>query len=106
MSRVLYNSLYIVSIVLPRPSVAVMLGGMTTVQSNLFRLIAQLEANTGKPYPLQVVAAKSGVHRHTIEVLAKGTPQGIHFKTMAGLLDFFASEGMPITVGDLFTIVN
>jgi hypothetical protein len=79
---------------------------MTTVQSNLFRLIAQLEANTGKPYPLQTIAARSGVHRHTVEVLVSGKPQGVQFKTMGALLDFFESEGMPVTLNDLFTVAR
>lgn len=76
------------------------------MQSNLFRLIAQLEANTGKPYPLQTIATKSGVHRHTVEVLVSGQPQGVQFKTMAALIDFFAAEGMPVTLNDLFTVVK
>lgn len=102
----LYTSLYIVSTVLQRRSAAVMLGGMTTVRSNLFRLIAQLEANTGKPYPLQAIASKSGVHRHTVETLVNGAPQGVQFKTMAGLIDFFAAEGMPVTLNDLFSVTS
>ena len=69
---------------------------------NLFRQIAALEAKTGKPYPLQVVAAKAGVHRHTIETLVAGKAQGIHFSTLGALVDFFASEGMPLDLNDLF----
>lgn len=68
----------------------------------IFDAVNQLEKHNGRRYSESEIAAATKLHRHTIAAVMKGK----HDKTLSKLLAFFASEGMPITVGDLFTITD
>lgn len=49
-------------------------------------------------------ATKNRLSRQTARQLLKSTPKRVDTDTLAALLDFFAAEGMPISVGDLFAV--
>lgn len=78
----------------------------TKTKLNVFRLVKLLEAQTGKPYSNTVVAGKADLSRVTVNSLVAGTTNRIDLATIDKLLDFFAAEGMPVTVGDLFTVTE
>lgn len=58
----------------------------------------------GKRYTATEIAKASKVNRQTIRNFMNESPDQINVHTIAGLLDFFAAEGMPVTINDLFTI--
>ena len=77
---------------------------MTTIKSNFRDLKLRLELASGKDY---------GMYDHLGPVSpASRSPRCIAFTTakrsalssrlLAALLDFFAAEGMPVTIDDLF----
>ncbi len=68
----------------------------------IFDTVNQLEKQNGRRYTESQIAKATGLHRHTIAAVMKGKPD----KTLSKLLAFFAAEGMPITVGDLFTVTD
>lgn len=79
------------------------------VQSNLFELIHQLESRHGRRYTYTEIAEALGVtHPAAKALLKKKTDPNsyIRFAMIAKLLDFFASQNMPITISDLFTVVD
>jgi len=77
---------------------------MHTVKYNLFKLKAQLEAQSGRTYAWSEIADRVGAHRNTIMNLAGNRTSTIDVAVAAGLLDFFGDEGMPVTIADLFTV--
>jgi transcriptional regulator with XRE-family HTH domain len=68
----------------------------------IFDAVNQLEKRNGRRYSESEIAVATGLHRHTIAAVMKGKQD----KTLSKLLAFFAAEGMPITVGDLFTVTS
>ncbi len=68
----------------------------------IFNAVNQLEKHSGRRWSESEIATATGLHRHTIAALMKGKPD----RTLSALLDFFAAEGMPITVADLFTVTS
>jgi hypothetical protein len=68
----------------------------------IFDAVNRLEKRNGRRYSESEIAAATGLHRHTIAAVMKGKQD----KTLSKLLAFFASEGMPITVADLFTVTD
>lgn len=79
------------------------------VQSNLFELVHKLESKHGRRYTYTEIAEALGVTHPAAKALLKkrSDPNGyFRFAIMAKLLDFFASQGMPITAGDLFTVAD
>jgi len=77
---------------------------MHTVKYNLFFLKAQLEAKSGRTYAWSEIANRVGAHRNTIMNLAGNRTSTIDVAVVGELIDFFADEGMPITIADLFTV--
>lgn len=77
---------------------------MTTVKLNLFALTKQLELKLGRDLDWSDVARKSGISRQNWSNMRNDISAGIDFSTIAKLLDFFRSEGLPVTVADLFTV--
>lgn len=65
----------------------------------IFDAVNQLEKRNGRRYTESEIATATGLHRHTVAAAMKGKPD----KTLSKLLTFFESEGMPVTVNDLFT---
>ena len=67
---------------------------------NIFDAINRLEAKNKRKYTDKQIADATGLHRHTINVMRKGKAE----PTLDKLMNFFASEGMPITPNDIFII--
>lgn len=76
------------------------------VSHNLFALKRQLEIHSNRPYTWAEIEAATGIHRNTLSNYASNSTSRLDFDVAARLLDFFAAEGMPITVGDLFTVTR
>lgn len=74
------------------------------VEYNLFALIKDLEKQNFRAYSMSEIAKGADVHRHTIERIISNKTESVTLKTIAGLLRFFKTEGMPITISDLFVI--
>ena len=77
---------------------------MHTVKFNLFALRARLEEKSGRSYSWVEIADSVDAHRNTLQNLAANRTGTIDTKVVAKLLDFFAAEGVPITIADLFTV--
>jgi hypothetical protein len=72
---------------------------------NLHAPLSKLEEKNGR-YSYARISDKSGISRQGVRrLLVEGTQQ-IDVDTLSKLLAFFAAEGMPITVGDLFTVTS
>lgn len=70
---------------------------------NLHRPLSELEQRRKQRYSYADIADKSGMTRQGVRRLLKEETLVIRVDTLSALLDFFAAEGMPITVSDLFT---
>lgn len=77
---------------------------MTKVQLNVFSLLKRIEIQQGHDLDWSVVAEKSKITRQTWLRMRNNIGDGIDFSTIAKLLDYFRSEGLPVTVADLFTV--
>ena len=77
---------------------------MNNVTFNVAWLLRQLSAKNNKSYDKVTVAALSGISRTTITLITNNENKRADFETLGKLLDFFQSEGMPITIADLFTV--
>lgn len=75
---------------------------MRKLYFDLFDVIKRLERQKQEPVPYTYVADRSGLSRFTIQKIIAGDTTRVDLDTLAKLLDFFAAEGMPITVADLF----
>ncbi len=78
----------------------------TKTQLNVFRMVKRLEEKSNVAYTNTAIAKKSGLSRVTVNGLVSSGTQRIDLETIDKLLDFFATEGMPITPGDLFTVTT
>lgn len=76
---------------------------MYTVKFNLFELRANLEAILKEPVSWVKIAEATGVHRNTMQNIVNNKTSTVDLEVMGKLLDFFHSQGMPITIADLFT---
>lgn len=79
---------------------------MRNVKLNIFRLIKELEIKTSQDLYWTDIAKKSGITRQTWDRLYAGRADGIDLRTLGKLLDFFESEGVSITISDLFTVTG
>ena len=71
---------------------------------NLFTLKKQLEINMQREYTWRDIARRTDVHYNTLHNIASNKTQRVDTAIIARLLVFFTDEGMPVTVGDLFTV--
>lgn len=76
------------------------------VEYNLFDLLRDLEKRQQRIISDAEVARRLGVHRHTVESMTAGTADEQIRKKMAAVLDFFAAEGMTITIDQLFNVTD
>lgn len=76
---------------------------MHNTKFNLKQLIRQLESKNNRDYEYQQIAKASGLSRFTVASIANNVSIRIELRTIDKLLDFFAAEGMPVTVDQLFT---
>ncbi|HXH29879.1 MAG TPA: hypothetical protein VNJ01_03635 [Bacteriovoracaceae bacterium] len=72
------------------------------VKLNIYQAINRLEGENQRRYSDNEIARLTGLHRHTVALIRKGRDD----KLLAGLLNFFASEGMPVTIADLFSVTT
>jgi hypothetical protein len=75
-----------------------------SVKFDLFRQLRQLEAQNEKQYSYRDIARSGTMHRHTVERIASNESNEKMLRQLAELLDFFHAEGMPIEIGDLFSV--
>lgn len=71
-----------------------------SIKLNIHKSLKLLEAKNGRDYTIKDIAEKSTLHRHTVSSLLEGRDD----PTVRKVLQFFESEGMPITPNDLFIV--
>lgn len=79
---------------------------MRKMRYNLRILKARLEVLNDKAYSFTDIAAAAGVSVQTMTNVTGNKTARADFKVLMALLDFFESEGMPITLCDLFIITK
>lgn len=79
---------------------------MTKLLFNLHKPLSQLEQMKNRRYSFNEIALATGLTRQGVRRLLKEPSDRIDVNTIAKLLSFFATEGMPITVSDLFTVTQ
>lgn len=80
-----------------------------TVSPNYFQKLLDLQAKNHRVYSWQDVGTSLGMSRQAAQHLFMSPPTDnsfVKYSTLAALLAFFAAEGMPVTVGDLFTVTD
>ena len=77
---------------------------MTHIKYNLSVLKLRLENHHDREYMWKEMAAGSGVHVNTLSNIAHNRTRRVDLANLAALLDYFAAEGMPVTIADLFTV--
>lgn len=80
------------------------MGNMVYIKYNLFALKRQLELLKGKSYTWQEISHKTGIHFNTLHNMENNKTRRVDLDIVAKLLDFFAAEGMPVTVDQLFSV--
>lgn len=75
-----------------------------SIDYNLFTLKRQLEILKQRQYSWAEIAQETGIHYNTLHNIANNKTRRIDLDIAEKLLTFFATEGMPITINDLFTI--
>ena len=73
------------------------------IRFNVDTLLRRLAVKNNRDYDKSYVAEKTGLSRTTITAVTNNTSGRVDLATLQRLLDFFTSEGLPITIGDLFT---
>ena len=70
----------------------------------LLPLITEHQRITGKRLKDTEYARAIGISRQAFVAMVEGSTSATSNDTLDKLLDFFTTEGLPITVGDLFTV--
>lgn len=81
----------------------------TEVRSNLFNLLNEAERINKKKYSWSAIGKKIGRSRQSTEHLFMGDQDDdsyIKYGTLGKLIDFFASEGLPVTINKLFIVID
>lgn len=76
------------------------------VRFNLIQQLAKLENKKQRRYNNAEIGRKAGLSRQTVRNVMGNAPTQINVDTLGGLLAFFADEGMPVTINDLFTVTD
>lgn len=82
---------------------------MITMKPNFFSCLLKLQAQNGRVYSWQDVGQKIGLSRQATHALFTGKLSDkafIKYTTLGKLIEFFESEGMPVTPNDLFVIAR
>ena len=79
---------------------------MNKVKINLHAPLGRLEQLKNCRYsPGDIsIASNARISRQAIHKILNTQVQSVSVETIGALLDFFASEGMPITIDQLFTV--
>ncbi len=79
---------------------------MTKIKYNLFALKRQLELKTDRSFTWKEIADAAKAHPNTLQNMAGNKTARIDMGVVAGLIDFFNYNGLPITLSDLFTVTT
>lgn len=79
---------------------------MIEVKLNYVKLLQELERKNKRRYKYSEIGLVAGLSRQTVTKLFTGKAQAVDLATIGKLLDFFASEGLPISISDLFTVTS
>jgi DNA-binding Xre family transcriptional regulator len=71
---------------------------------NVMAKVNELEQLRHRRYNYTDIADAANLSRHTVRKWLTGEVKAIDLESLGKLLDFFAAEGMPVTVADLFTV--
>lgn len=74
------------------------------IKFKLEEQLLQLQAQNNQRYSYRQISETTGLKRQTVERIARNESYQDLLGILAVLLDFFAAEGMPITIDDLFTV--
>ncbi len=77
-----------------------------TAKLTIFDQIVKLQKQSGERLSDSEYARRIGITRQTFGALMKGDMLRIEIETINKLLSFFANEGIPITIADLFTVTT
>ena len=80
-----------------------------TVRHKLFELLQSLELQNRKKYNWAEIGRKIGTSRQSTQHLFTSdqtVDSSIRNGTLAGILAFFESEGMPISIGDVYDVTT
>ncbi len=75
-----------------------------TIKSNVSELVNRLNILTGRKWTQTEIHDATGINLNTVRSWMLGYVTRFDAPTMAAWLTFFAAHGMPVTVGDLFTV--
>ena len=73
---------------------------------NVMAKVNELEQLRHRRYNYTDIADAANLSRHTVRKWLTGEVKAIDLESLGKLLDFFAAEGMPVTVADLFTVTD
>ena len=76
----------------------------TQVEFNLFQLINRLEATREREVTIVEIAEETGLSQAGLYKAKNKAYGGVQFETLGKLMDYFARQGMPITISDMFTV--
>lgn len=79
---------------------------MTTVKFDLITPLSELQKKNHRIYSNTDIAEIADLTRQGVRRLLTEDSKQIELGTLGKLLDFFASEGMPVTLNDLFTVTT
>ena len=71
---------------------------------NVMAKVNELEQLHHRRYTYTDIADATGLSRHTVRKWLTGEVKAIDLESLGKLLDFFAAEGMPVTIAELFTV--
>ena len=77
-----------------------------TVKFNVDRLLRELSALTNKDYDKQSLAVQIGISRSSLYNILDNSNNRVDLSTLGKLLYFFHSEGLVISMSDLFVVTN
>lgn len=76
------------------------------IKYNLFNLKHQLGIKTGRSYSWAEIARESTVQINTVKNIAHNKTGRVDLDNVFKLMQFFSSQGMPITISDLFVVTT
>jgi hypothetical protein len=77
-----------------------------SIKFSVFAQVKDYEKKLGRSVNVSELAQHVGVDIRTMSAAMRGDMQRVDLVVLSKLLAFFAAEGMPITVGDLFTVTD
>ena len=79
---------------------------MTIIKYNLFALKRQLELKNNKAYTWKEIADAARAHPNTLQNIAGNKTARIDMHVVAGLIDFFKQEGLPVLLTDILLVTE